>query len=246
MNCLKISSVELSREEIFSSIDRAGKFIMSHDSLVVVKTLPSTKYMESVVEHLGFTQYKDKNFIGTTDTIYFTPDYSLKMFSIKLPKEYPLNLLGSILHPESHQVRGDVVLVKFNNDGQIGLLNKEDVIRLLISRREHKGIHISKSGRRQVIMNNMWVIQGHENQPLGYKKIVKVANYFLLLISNEADITLSDDSEKFVFNVLDRNCKTIIDFTELELDLLIEKEQSTFDVVDDEKYLSPYLQLKSV
>ena len=243
-----ILPTQINEEEIFSSIDRMGRFLIADDGNVLeqISINPENNMMEDIVHKLDFIN--NQNCVGTTDIVYFTPTETIKMIYIRHEKGAKKNIIASILHPESSVVRARAILLKFDDSKKLINFQKEDLIKLLITRREHKGLHTKGNVvLKTVTMNNCWEIRGLSTNSL-YKKIVSVNNYFLLVLSSNQDCDVFDDSEKYIFNLLDKNKKVIIDISETEFSLLYSKKdiESKQNPWDSEEYFSPYDFLISV
>jgi len=237
---LKVFPNEIDPQEIFSSIDRLGRFVMSRDDIFSTVSLKKDHYLEDIVYFLEMDKLKG---VGTTQTVFFTPQYTIKMMYVNLDTSHELNIVGSILHPESLKVRGNLILLKYE-DETLTNFTCEDLIKVLITRREHTGLHLVNGEFQNVIMDNRWHI-GEKSLVSYKKKIINVCNYFLLLVSQE-NTEITDDNEKYIFNFLDRNKKVLIDFTKEELDLLLTKKDIAVENFDDEQSFNPYFFLKSV
>jgi hypothetical protein len=243
---LLINSIPLPVEEIFStSVDRLGRFIMSNtDNVIVPIELPHESYMEKIVDYLDFSSFK--NSIGNTDTLFFNKDNVIKIIYIHLSKDTEQNILASILQPESKTIRGKAIILKYNENQDLVDFTKEDLIKLLVKRREHEGLHIKNKEILTVTIDNRWNLLSGIDLSKKYKQIVRVCNYYLLIISDNKDGYFDDDQEKYIFSFLDRYKKTIIDFSEIEFKLLLEKKNVHSENIDDDKAFSPYHFLKSV
>lgn len=231
----------LSTEMLYFSIDSMGKYIMSNN-FIQEEEVNETRYMEEIIKHLKVTD--SVSFIGETDTIFFNNKETYKLIHYTVKDKLDNNLIASIFHPEGKVVRGYSAVLKFNQDENLCNCLKEDIIKLLIKRREHLGLHIKNSNIKMVTMDNKWNIVENNSSLAGkIKKIIGIYNYFVILIS-DVPCEFSDEKEKYIFGLLDHNKKVLIDFSEEEYNLLIKNKDKIFD--DTINCFSPYIHLKSV
>jgi hypothetical protein len=233
-----IKPSNISTDDIYGLIDLMGKSIMSNDSIQNIN-ISKDNYLKEIIPLLNF----EEKLIGDTDTIFYDQKSVYKMIYCT-NKNFPRNILGSIFHPEGIVIYGNVVIIKIDNDSEIIDCMKEDIVKLMINRREHKGIYL-KNGIfiKDIIIDNRWNIKGHDIS--NYKKqILTIYNYHIIIISKN-NCTLSDNEEKYIFALLDEKRKVIVDFSNEEFEMLKKIKdypELTIDCFDNPK--NPFIILK--
>jgi hypothetical protein len=153
------------------------------------------------------------------------------------------NLIASIFHPEGLVVRGSAIVFKYNIKEEIVDCTKEDIINLLIKRREHTGLHIKNNKIEYVTIDNRWnLFKSDVKLSTKTKKMVSCFNYFLIVISDEP-CEIFDENEKYIFSLLDYNKKNIIDFSKEEFGMLSLNKDKKFE--DFSEVFSPFNHLQS-
>lgn len=238
--CL-IKNDTISTELLYFSIDSMGKYIMEKDFVCDIE-VNKDDYLIDSVKLLEAENVE--NFIGDTVTVYFDTQYTYKMIFFTSKNKLESNHIASIFHPEGLVVRGYVVLLKYSIDKELIDCPKEDVIKLLIKRRDHDGLHFKDGKFKTVTIDNRWnIISSDMKLSNKIKKIINVYNYFVILISDKP-CDMFDDNEKYIFSLLDHNKKVIVDFSETEFNLLSLNRDKHYDKFDD--IFSPFIELNSV
>jgi hypothetical protein len=208
-----IKPSNISTDDIYGLIDLMGKSIMADDSIQNI-TISEDNYLKEIIPLLNF----EEGLIGDTDTIFYDQNSVYKMIYCS-NKNFSRNIFGSIFHPEGIVIYGNVVIIKMDNDSKIIDCIKEEIVKLMINRREHKGIYL-KNGIyvKDIIIDNRWNIKDHDIS--NYKKqIITIYNYHIIMISKNNCILL-DNEEKYIFALLDDKRKVIVDFSEGEFEML--------------------------
>lgn len=230
-----IKPSNISTDDIYGLIDLMGKSIMSNESIQNIN-ISEENYLKEIIPLLNF----EEGLIGDTDTIFYDQKSVYKMIFCS-NKNFSRNILGSIFHPEGVVIYGNVVIIKMDNDNKIIDCVKEDIVKLMINRREHKGIYL-KNGIyvKDITIDNRWNIKDHDIS--SYKKqILAIYNYHIIIISKNNCILL-DNEEKYIFALLDEKRKVIVDFSNEEFEMLKKTKELVIESFDNPK--NPYTVLK--
>lgn len=156
---------------------------------------------EDLVELLEF--YNSPHAACDTVVIFrdLLPEGKKFMMSFIDDEDQAENLVASVLHNEAHKVFGKAAVTCVSETGdKIHAIEPDDVIRILLRRAWHIGVHVTPTRQEEVEIDNAWNLRGGSSLRLKKKRI-----------NQDGHLEITDGDDTWLFAFLDENRKVLID-----------------------------------
>ena len=189
--------------------DQAGRMVMESHG-VVVRGINTEEVAPAVAEAI-IDAGGDSGYVCDTVLVWRDRERDIKMVYQERPESGGCyNIVASVLHPECHRVWGPALLIGVAGKDVVDLC-REDVAHLLLARTQHKAVRLWDGGKKEVMVDNYWNVQGSGLSLVNHKKVTTRTNAGV-------DLVRIEDKENGVFYlaVLEKSCGRV--FRDLTLE----------------------------